>query len=72
MSETMDEITQLNISSELNLIFAMSRMLVTTIKMARTNPVARTALRSGVEAIFTQASILLRDVNLYADTLERL
>ena len=70
MSETMKEISIINVRSELNLIYALSRMVSITMELAQTNPVARSALRSGVGAILEQTHVLMHDVYAFVDGLE--
>ena len=70
MSEPMNEITKLNIRTELNLIFALMKGLANILDMAGDLPVARSALKSGAQAVFVQSGDLLTDITKYADAMQ--
>lgn len=71
MSEPMNEISKLNIRTELNLIFALMKGLANILDMAIDLPVACSALKSGAQALFVQSGDLLTDVTRYADALNK-
>ncbi len=65
MSEIRNEISKLNIRGQLNLIFAMSKLLVSILEMAPDSKVARDTLSKTTEGVFEQAAILYRDIEDY-------
>ena len=65
MPEMRNEISKLNIRGQLNLIYAMSKLLVSILDMAPDSQVARDTLNKTAEGVFEQASILFRDIGEY-------
>ena len=65
MSEIQNEVTKTNIRSQLNLIYAMSRLLTTILDMASDNQIAREMLLKVGEGVFEQAAVLCRDIGQY-------
>ena len=56
MSEMKSEIAKMCIHGDLNLMFTISKSIVTILEMAETMPVARTTLRNLSEALLYQAA----------------
>ena len=69
MSETRNEISKMSIRGELNLIFAMSKLIVSILDAAPDNKIACDALRSTAESIFNQAAYLYGKVSEYTEGL---
>ncbi len=69
MSETRNEISKLTIRGELNLLFAMSKLIVAILDAAPDNSVACDTLRSTAESILNQAAYLYGKVSEYAEEL---
>lgn len=67
MSEIRNEISKMNIRGELNLIFAMSKLIVSILDAAEDNQIACDTLRSVSESILYQAGYLYGKVNTYAE-----
>lgn len=65
MPEMRNEISKLNIRGQLNLIYAMSKLLVSILDMAPDSKVARDTLSKTAEGVFEQAAILYRDIEEY-------
>ena len=71
MSEIRNEISKLNIRGQLNLIFAMSKLLVSILEMAPDSKVACDTLNKTAEGVFEQAAILYRDIEEYTTDVSR-
>ncbi len=69
MSEIRNEVSKLNIRGELNLIFAMSKLIVSILDAAPDNTIACDALRSTAESILNQAAYLYGKVSEYTGDL---
>lgn len=67
MSEIRNEISKMTIRSELNLLFTMSKLIVTILDAAEDNPIAASTLRSVSESLLEQAAYLCGKVNLYTE-----
>lgn len=65
MPDVRNEISKLNIRGQLNLIYAMSKLLVSILDMAPDSKVARDTLNKTAEGVFEQAAILYRDIEEY-------
>ena len=65
MPETRNEISKMNIRGQLNLIYAMSKLLVSILNLAQENKVARDTLCKTAEGLLEQASILYQDIGKY-------
>lgn len=65
MSKLHNEIRKDVIRSQLNLIYAMSRLLVTILDMAPDNEIARETLLKVSEGVYEQAAVLYRDMETY-------
>ena len=65
MPEMRNEISKLNIRGQLNLIYAMSKLLVSILDMASDSKVARDTLNKTAEGVLEQAAILYRDIEEY-------
>ena len=65
MSEMMNDISKGGIRTQMNLIFAMMRLLATILDMAQSSQIACDTLDSTAEGIFEQAAILFCDVKDY-------
>ena len=68
MPETRNEISKMNIRGQLNLIYAMSKLLVSILNLAQENKVARDTLSKTAEGMLEQATILYRDIGRYTET----
>ncbi len=68
MPETRNEISKMNIRGQLNLIYAMSKLLVSILNLAQENKVARDTLCKTAEGMLEQATILYRDIGRYTET----
>ena len=69
MSEIRNEVSKLNIRSELNLIFSMSKLIVAILDAAPDNAIACDTLRSTAESIMNQAAYLFGKVTEYTEDL---
>ncbi len=69
MSEIRNEISKMTIRGELNLLFAMSKLVVTILDAAEDNQIACDTLRSISEGILNQAAYIHGKVNSYTDNL---
>ena len=67
MSEIRNEISKMSIRGQLNLIYAMSKLLVSILEMAPDSPMARDTLNKTAEGVLEQAAILYRDIEDYTD-----
>ena len=65
MSELMNDISKGNIRTQMNLIFAMMRLLATILDMAQNSQMACDTLDSTAEGILEQSAILFRDIKKY-------
>ena len=69
MSETMNDISKGSIRTQMNLIYAMMRLLATILDMAQSSQVACDTLDSTAEGIFEQAAILYGDIKNYTSAI---
>ncbi len=69
MSETRNEVSKMNIRGELNLLYSMSRLIVSILDAAEDNWVARETLRSVAESVLNQAAYLYGKVSEYTEDL---
>lgn len=69
MSEVRNEISKMNIRGELNLLYSMSRLIVSILDAVPDSKVACDTLRSVSENILNQAAYLHGKVSLYTDEL---
>lgn len=69
MSETRNEISKMNIRGELNLLYSMSRLIVTILDAAQDNKIACDTLRSVAENMLNQAAYCCGKVRVYAEDL---
>ncbi len=69
MSEIRNEISKMNIRGDLNLIFTMSKLIVSILDAAEDNEIACDTLRSVAESILNQAAYVYGKVNTYAEDL---
>lgn len=69
MSEIRNEISKLTIRGELNLLFAMSKMIVSILDSAEDNQIACNTLRSVSESILEQAAYVFGKVSIYTQDL---
>lgn len=67
MSEIRNEISKMNIRGDLNLIFTMSKLIVSILDAAEDNQIACDTLRSVAESILNQAAYVYGKVNTYAE-----
>ena len=67
MSETRNEISKMVIRGELNMLYSMSRLIVSILDAAPDSEIACDTLRSISEGILNQAAYLHGKVSLYAD-----
>ena len=65
MPETRNEISKMNIRGQLNLIYALSKLLVSILNLVQDNKVARDTLCKTAEGLLEQATILYRDIGKY-------
>ena len=65
MPEIRNEVSKLNIRGQLNLIYAMMKLLASILNMVQDNKVARDTLCKTAEGLLEQASILYRDIGKY-------
>lgn len=69
MSEIRNEISKMNIRGELNLLFTLSKLIVSILDAAEDNQIACETLRSVSESILYQAGYVYGKVNTYAEEL---
>ena len=69
MSELQNSICKMNIRGELNLLYAVSKMIVTILDMAETNEVANDTLRSAADSLLDQAARLYNEIDTYTTEL---
>ena len=67
MPEIRNEVSKLNIRGQLNLIYAMSRLLVSILNLVQDNKVARDTLCKTAEGMLEQVTILYHDIGKYTD-----
>lgn len=67
MSEIRNEVSKLCIRGELNLLFTMSKLIVSILDAAEDNEIACDTLRSVSESMLNQAAYLYGKVSAYAD-----
>ena len=72
MSEIRNEISKMTIRGELNLLFAMSKLIVTILDAAEDNQIACDTLRSVSESILNQAAYVFGKVNAYTESISKL
>ena len=65
MPEIRNEVSKLNIRGQLNLIYAMMKLLASILNMVQDNKVARDTLCKTAEGLLEQATILCRDIGKY-------
>ena len=65
MPEVRNEVSKLNIRGQLNLIYAMSKLLVSILNLVQDNKVARDRLCKTAEGLLEQATILYQDIGKY-------
>ena len=72
MPEIRNEVSKLNIRGQLNLIYAMSKLMASILNLVQDNKVARDTLCKTAEGMLEQMIILYRDIGNYtAVTLDR-
>ena len=69
MSETRNEISKMTIRGELNLLYSMSKLIVSILDAAPDNAIACETLRSVSESILNQAAYLYGKVSEYTEGL---
>ena len=69
MSEIRNEISKMSIRGELNLLYAMSKLIVSILDAAPDNAIACETLRSVSESILNQAAYLYGKVSEYTEDL---
>lgn len=69
MSEIRNEISKMNIRGELNLLYTLSKLIVSILDAAEDNQIACETLRSVSESILYQAGYVYGKVNTYAEEL---
>ena len=67
MSEMRNEVSKLCIRGELNLLFTMSKLIVSILDAAEDNEIACDTLRTVAESLLNQAAYLYGKVSIYAD-----
>ena len=65
MPEVRHEVSKLNIRGQLNLIYAMSKLLVSILNLVQDNKVARDTLLKTADGMLEQVTILYRDIGNY-------
>ena len=65
MPEVKNEVSKLNIRGQLNLIYAMSKLLASILNLVQDNKVARDTLLKTAEGMLEQVTILYRDIGNY-------
>ena len=71
MSEIRNEISKMTIRGELNLLFTMSKLIVTILDAAEDNQIACNTLRSVSEGILNQAAYVFGKVNAYTEDISK-
>lgn len=69
MSEIRNEISKMTIRGELNLLFTLSKLIVTILDAAEDNQIACDTLRSVSEGILNQAAYVYGKVSKYTEGL---
>lgn len=69
MSELQNSVNKLSIRGELNLLYAVSKMIATILDMAETNKVASDTLRSAADTLLDQAARLYSEIDTYTTEL---
>ena len=69
MSEVRNEISKMNIREELNLLFSMSKLLVSILDAAEDNQIACDTLRTVSESLLNQAAYCCGKVCKYTEAL---
>lgn len=69
MSEIRNEISKMTIRGELNLLFTMSKLVVSILDAAEDNQIACDTLRSVSEGILNQAAYIHGKVHTYTEDL---
>ena len=67
MSEIRNEVSKMCIRGELNLLFTMSKLIVSILDAAEDNEIACNTLRSVSESMLDQAAYLYGKVSTYAE-----
>lgn len=70
MSETRNEISKLTIRGELNMLYAMSKLVASILDNASDNAIACDTLRSVAESILNEAAYLYGKISIYTDNLQ--
>ncbi len=70
MSETRNEVSKLCIRGELNLLYSMSKLIVSILDAAQDNEIACDTLLSVAESILNQAAYLYGKVSMYTEGLK--
>ena len=65
MPEVRNEVSKLNIRGQLNLIYAMSKLLASILNLVQDNKVARDTLLKTAEGMLEQVTILYSDIGKY-------
>lgn len=65
MPEVRNEASKLNIRGQLNLIYAMSKLLASILNLVQDNKVARDTLLKTADGMLEQVIILYRDIGNY-------
>ena len=65
MPEVKNEVSKLNIRGQLNLIYAMSKLLASILNLVQDNKVARDTLLKTAEGMLEQVTILYSDIGKY-------
>lgn len=69
MSETRNNISKMSIRGELNLLFTMSKLIVSILDAAEDNPIAADTLGSVSESMLNQAAYVHGKVSQYTEGL---
>ena len=72
MPEIRNEVSKLNIRGQLNLIYAMMKLLASILNMVQDNKVARDTLCKTAEGLLEQATILYNDIGKYTDVVSNI
>ena len=72
MSEIRNEISKMNIRGELNLLYVMSKLIVSILDAAEDNKIACDTLRAVSESMLNQAAYLFGKVNAYTEDLHEI
>ena len=67
MSELQNDISKGNIRTQMNLIFALMRLLATILNLAKDNQLACETLERTAESVFEQAAVLFHDIKEYTE-----